>query len=181
MVTLTVLSALSTMFIREKEVNAVTGWCKHLLKHSGRKRYNFFLSEYDLLFWNYLFLINSDLLYSETGLFDPLTLLLNSSHWPRNTLKRHFLNSHMDTMSFIGQHADTLPADACCCNACRDNSFFFFKKNTHKRHKNRQTRSYMHAHNLDVHSPVSTDRQTQQFFCQARDTIKQGDVAQSQT
>lgn len=58
-------------------------------------------------------------------------------------------------------------------------SFFF--KNTHKRHKNCQTRSYMHAHNLDVHSPVGTDRQTQRCFCQARDTIKQGDVAQSHT
>lgn len=39
----------------------------------------------------------------------------------------------------------------------------------------------MHAHNLDVRSLVGTDRQTQQFFGQAQDTIKQGDVAQSQT
>lgn len=49
----------------------------------------------------------------DLGSVDPLTLPLNLSHWHYNTPKRHFLNSHTDTLNFISQHTHR-PATSWC-------------------------------------------------------------------
>lgn len=113
----------------------------------------------------------------DLGSLDPLTFPMNLSRWHYNTLERHFLNSHTDTLNFIGQHTRTC-YQLTSAAASETAETTYSKSNTLYGINWREQRfvfiftrlnDYSRAHMRSRSAPLRQHKRTaQQFFCQAK-------------